>query len=156
MITARFASHPGIFNGMCRWAQYGAWPTHCETVLSDGQRLGSWFHQGGVRIRPANYEASEGGFTKELWVHLKATPAQEEAFYAFLHAQIGKPYDWKAIVGFVISGRDWQEPDSWDCSELFASALAACGLLPQHMAVKFSRVTVRDVMLLTSMISEAG
>ena len=33
--------------------------------------------------------------------------------------QIGKPYDWRALFGFLFH-RDWTEPDSWFCSELVA------------------------------------
>lgn len=36
-------------------------------------------------------------------------------------SQIGKPYDKTAILGFV-ANRDWQEDDSWFCSELIAWA----------------------------------
>ncbi len=156
MITIRFASHPGIFNALCRFAQYGLWPTHCEIPLGDGRRLGSWFHRGGVNILPADYDV--GAFTKELFVDLKATEEQAAKFYAFLDKQVGKPYDWRAIVAFYskIFGRDWCAEDSWFCSELVGAALIACGLFPRHMAVKFSRLTVRDLLLLSSMITEAG
>ncbi len=58
-ILIRFVSHPGIFTWLCRWAQYGFWATHCEVVLADGRRLGSWFTRGGVRVVPADYDAGE-------------------------------------------------------------------------------------------------
>ena len=152
-IIIRFASHTGIFNGLCRFAQYGFWATHSEAVLPDSQRIGSWYHKGGVRIEPPDYDT--GTIKQELFIGLKATDAQAEAFYVFLHSQIGKPYDALAIASFV-SGRDWQQPDSWSCSELIGAGLAACGLFPQHMAVKFSKVTPRDALLLASMVTESG
>lgn len=58
-------------------------------------------------------------------------------------SQIGKPYDLKALVGMALH-RDWQEDDSWFCSELVAWAIAQGGtplfrpdavrrVTPQHL-----------------------
>jgi uncharacterized protein YycO len=149
MITIRFVSHPGIFDSLCKIAQYCYWPSHVEAILHDGRCLGSWFKQGGVRIRPANYDA--GSFSKELFVSIKSTPDQEARFFAFLFDQVGKPYDAIAIISFY-SGRDWQEDDSWECTELLAAGLVKCGILPENMAVKFSHLTPRDLILITSTI----
>lgn len=35
----------------------------------------------------------------------------------WLMAQLGKPYDWTALLSWIVR-RDWQEPDAWFCSEL--------------------------------------
>jgi len=154
-IVIRFASHPGIFNALCRFAQYRFWATHCEAVLPDGRRLGSWFHRGGVRILPPDYD--DGLFTRELFVTLKATDEQEKAFYDFLYAQVGKPYDWRSIVSFYIKfGRDWQADDSWFCDELMAAGTVTCGLFPKEMARETHRITVFGFFLLASMITEGG
>lgn len=45
---------------------------------------------------------------------------------AFALDQIGKPYDFKAIINFGLQ-RDWREDDSWFCSELVAAALEEGG-----------------------------
>lgn len=156
MINLRFVSHPGPFTVAVRFAQYGFWPSHCEAVLPDGQRLGSWFlHGGGVRVLPPNYDV--GGFSREIFVSVKATAEEESSFYAWLHSQIGKPYDWRAIISFYskMSGRNWQATDSYFCSELIAAGLAACGIFPPHLAVGFGRITPRDLLFLTSTLSEA-
>lgn len=58
-------------------------------------------------------------------------------------SQVGKPYDLTALVGLVMH-RDWQESDSWFCSELVAWAFAQGGsplfrqdalhrVTPQHL-----------------------
>lgn len=58
-------------------------------------------------------------------------------------SQLGKPYDWTAIAGLSLH-RDWQEEDSWFCSELVAWAAAQAGeiwfrpdalrrVTPQHL-----------------------
>lgn len=41
------------------------------------------------------------------------------AVIAAARSQIGKPYDLTALFGLALR-RDWQEPDSWFCSELVA------------------------------------
>lgn len=58
-------------------------------------------------------------------------------------SQVGKPYDLTALFGLLMH-RDWQENDSWFCSELVAWAFAAAGqpifrqdassrITPQHL-----------------------
>ena len=152
MITIRFVAHPGLFDWACRIAQYGLWPTHCDAILPGEGRLGARF-VGGVQMRPANYDA--GSFTREQYVNLICTQAQEDAFYSFLRDQIGKPFDSLAIIAFV-TGRDWQAPDSWYCAELLAAGLVACGLFPNHMAVGFNHISVRHLLLLASTLTEGG
>ena len=149
MITIRFVSHPGVFDWACKIAQYGFWATHCDAVLPNGCLLGARF-DGGVQIRSANYDA--GGFSRELRVSIPATDAQASLFYDFLYDQIGKPFDWQAILTFYFP-RDWQVPDSWYCDELLASALAKCGIFPQRLALKFNRISVRDLLLLVSTLT---
>ena len=152
MITLRFVSHPGIFNWACSIAQYGFWSTHCEAVMPDGRYLGAI--SDGVKVRSQSYDA--GHFSKEMFLEVRATPDQEAIFYAFIESQIGKPYDLWAILAYFYPSRDWQSFDAWYCSELLATGLAECGILPKEMAVKFSRVTVRDLLLLVSTRTEAG
>lgn len=152
MIRIRFVSHPGIFNWACRIAQYGFWCTHCEAVMPDSALLGAI--SDGVKARAPDYDASQ--FSRELFLDVKASSEQEEIFYAFLVSQIGKPYDTWAIISYFYPSRDWQEFDAWYCSELLGAALAECGILPKEMAVKFSRVTPRDLLLLISTRTEAG
>jgi len=146
MITLRFVSHTGIFNWACTIAQYGFWATHVEIVMPDGTYLGAL--SDGVKIRPSNYDA--GTVKREMFLDVRATAEQEEIFYAFAESQIGKPYDTWAILAFFWPSRDWQSFDSWYCAEHGGQSFAECGILPQEMAVKFSRVTVRDLLLLVS------
>jgi len=152
VITLRFVSHPGIFDVACKAAQYGFWCSHCDAVMRDGRLLGARFI-GGVQARPGDYDA--GGFTREFRLDLDADREQSDRYFDFLTSQIGKPYDAAAIIAFY-SRRDWQSPEKWFCSELLGAALAECGLFPPEMAVKFSRVTPRDMLLLASMIKKAG
>jgi hypothetical protein len=144
MIRLRFVYHPGLFSWLVRFAQYGFWAAHVEAVLPDGQRLSSWFLAGGVKIRPADYDA--GKFARELFVDIEATPEQEARFYARLRSQLDKPYDWRAILSFYSrrSGRDWRADDSWFCSEVIEDAAIDCGIAPERIASETSRFTPRD------------
>jgi len=146
MITLRFVSHPGLFNWACTIAQYGFWATHVEAVMPDGRYLGAI--SDGIKARGPSYD--KGSVKKEIFLEVKATQEQDEIFYAFIESQIGKPYDTWAILAYFYPSRDWQDFDAWYCSELLGTALSECGILPKEMAVKFSRVTVRDLLLLIS------
>jgi len=152
MIKLRFVSHTGIFNWACTIAQYGFWATHCEAVMPDGTYLGAI--SDGVKARDQSYD--KGSVKNEIFLDIRATADQADVFYAFVESQIGKPYDTWAILAFFYPSRDWQAFDSWYCSELLGTALAECGILPKEMAVKFSRVTPRDLMLLISTRAEDG
>ncbi|HEY6022168.1 MAG TPA: hypothetical protein VIY48_20570 [Candidatus Paceibacterota bacterium] len=147
MIRLRFVSHPGIFNWACQIAQYGYWATHVEAITPTGSLLGAMGD--GVKDRPRDYDAN--AFKREMILEIKSTQEQEEIFYAFIESQIGKPYDTWAILAYFYPSRDWQSFDAWYCSELLGTAFAECGILPKEMAVKFSRVTIRDLLLLISM-----
>lgn len=71
----------------------------------------------------------------------------KEAAKNFLESQLGKPYDWKAL--FALPFRtDWQDNDSWFCSELVAEALIVSGLYQFNIGV--SRFTPRDLFLILS------
>jgi hypothetical protein len=74
-------------------AQYGFWCTHVDVEVN-----GQWLRalpNGGVAIRPANYVMP----TQQAIVEIDG--ADEQAFYAFLDQQLGKPYDWSAVIGIA-------------------------------------------------------
>jgi len=150
MITLRFVSHSGLFNWACTIAQYGFWATHVEAVMPDGMYLGAI--SDGVKVRYARYD--NGSVKNEIFLDVRTTEYQEEIFYAFIESQIGKPYDTWAILAYFYPSRDWQDFDAWVCSELLGTGLSECGILPKEMAVKFSRITVRDLFLLISARAE--
>lgn len=120
--------------------------------MPEGTYLGAM--SDGVKARLRSYDT--GHFVEELFLEVNSTADQEEIFYAFVESQIGKPYDLWAILAYFYPSRDWQAFDSWYCSELLGTALSECGILPKEMAVKFSRVTPRDLLLLIGTRTEAG
>jgi hypothetical protein len=141
-IVLQFVASDDPESEAIRWFSRG-WCSHVDAVLPDGSLLGARLD--GVKIRPPDYAA----FSQRETVCLTATPEQEEAFYAFLHAQVGKGYDRLAIVAFAVR-RDWRDDSKWFCSELIARALEVCGWLPKPLAHPANQITPRDLLLVTS------
>ena len=60
------------------------------------------------------------------YLELDIAVPNEDAARDFLLYQVGKPYDWTALLGMVLQ-RKWEEEDSWFCSELLEAAAKAGG-----------------------------
>lgn len=74
-------------------------------------------------------------------------PCREpRAVIAAAESQLGKPYDFTAIVGLGLR-RDWQEDDRWFCSELVAWAFQKAGE-PLFRAEVMRRVTPQHLWML--------
>lgn len=121
-----------------RTATWSPW-SHVDVILPDGRMIGATLEHGvafatlGERLRKASRAAV-----------VEFPAADPDAVYAALLSQLGKPYDWTAIAGMVIRNRNWQEDDSWFCSELIAWAFSQAGqpifreslvdrITPQHL-----------------------
>lgn len=154
-ILLRFVVQRGLFNWACSIAQYGSGYTHCDVVTLDGKYLGAHLI-GGVQELLPGYD--KGKFSKETFVHLRAAEWQVEAFFSFLRDQLGKPYDPVSILFFFgfFSDRNWQDPNAWTCSELVASALIACGILPEDMVLPTGRITPRDLLWMTDVLTKVS
>ena len=125
--------------------------SHVDAVLPDGCLLGSRSDQiglipPGVQIRPPAYDRWR--YYRVLTV--PATPAQDVAFYEFLHQQLGKPYDKTAIVSFILN-RNWREDDAWYCSELQTAALEAAGVIPELVSTP-AKISPNALSLIVSAI----
>lgn len=68
----------------------------------------------------------------------------ELAVIRFLDAQVGKRYDWTALVALPFRA-DWHRENKWFCSELAAAALQAGGVKWLYVALPDHRVTPRDL-----------
>ena len=126
------------------------WPSHVDAVMPGGRLLGARA-DGGVKLRTANYAR----FARVLRVAIPAADDVSARFYAFLNAQLGKPYDFEAIAAFALD-RDWRKPDSWFCSELVAAALQAAGWFAHPLATASNRITPSDLLLVLSPFVTVG
>lgn len=121
-INLRFIRTDGFISRMINWQTWGpggSW-SHVEFALPEGY-LGSQAPDG-VKIRPFGYVTPSA----ELKCSVDLPDAKGWNVLAFARAQIGKPYDYQSLLGFIIK-RDWQEPDAWFCSELVAAAFQMAG-----------------------------
>jgi uncharacterized protein YycO len=106
-----------------------------NTPLSWAIRLLTWSKHSHVAILAPNnetvYEATSPRVHKTTLAALKKYEttiqavdfhlARPEAAIAWLETQVGKPYDWTALLSFIVH-RDWASPNKWFCSELAAMA----------------------------------
>jgi hypothetical protein len=147
MITLQFVKGSGIGSSLIGWFGGGDF-SHVDAVIGPtliGAR-DNWIdsYPPGVQNRPIGYEK----WKLQVQFDIPATETQQKMWEAFLRSQIGKPYDQKAIVGFII-GRDWQNESSWICSELQAAALQHCGIFGD-LYLADSRITPNALALLVS------
>jgi hypothetical protein len=144
-ITLQFitCSDPGSW--AIRTFQRG-WCSHVDSVMDDGRLLGARL-DGGVAIRPPNYEK----FSRVERVVIAVPYYKEKAYYDFLKAQLGKPYDKLAIVAFAVN-RNWRETDAWFCDELVAAGLEQAEVV-RKLAPCVDRLDVRDLYLVVSAIA---
>ena len=73
------------------------------------------------------------------------------AVIAAAASQLGKPYDYTAVLGLGLK-RDWQQDDSWFCSELVAWAFEQAGE-PLFRAEILRRVTPEHLWMLPPAMS---
>jgi hypothetical protein len=132
-------------------------PSHAEALTPDGSAFIGAHIDGGVMKRPVGYDLSTTaidpttGKKRELLLRLEATAAQDAAFYAFLESHIGEPYDWRAILGFILPDHE-HIPDHAICSALVTLALRAkgCEWFEWSLAAPAHLVDPRDLLLLIS------
>lgn len=132
LITLQFSTQDKIFARLIDWWTWGDY-SHVDMILTDGRWLGARYD--GVKAREP-YAVS-----KCLQVTVEAP---SEVMNVAL-SQIGKPYDFMAILGFIVH-RDWQEDDSWICSELIAWAFQQGGMSLLNTD-KINRISPRDLTL---------
>lgn len=149
-IVLQFSYQRDLGADLIKYFGHGAGFSHVDAVMGDGSLLGARSDvcagvPAGVQIRPPNYAA----FDRVLPVVLLTDDAVSKAFYDFIVAQRGKPYDMEAIVAFA-AGRDWRAPDSWFCSELQGAALEACGWFASPLATPANKLDPDDLLLALS------
>jgi hypothetical protein len=149
MIQLQFSSAPDLGSRLIQLYQRG-WPSHVDAVRADGMLLGARADAlagcpAGVQLRPPNYKK----FSRVEIISLPCSAQVEATFWDFLNAQLGKPYDKKAILAFIVQ-RDWRELDTWFCSELIFMGLEESRFFPQRVLTPANEVTPRDAMFALS------
>jgi uncharacterized protein YycO len=104
----------------------------------------------GVEIKPFGYNTS----LVMQYTNLFTTTENYCKIMDFAAAQVGKPYDWKSILGFIFR-RDWTLDNSWICSELILASLMA-GDVTVLNTNKLNRVDPNTLYLSPVFIPERG
>ena len=117
-------------------------PTHVDLVLDDGY-LGA--HDHGIAFRPVGYDKVT--LVHELFVDVPLP--DEAAAQAFALSKVGCPYDWEAILDFVLP-IELHEPRHLICSAFARLTLEAGGFFPYPLAVPAHATSPRDLLFLLS------
>ena len=129
-----FSRRPTIPSWAIRAVTWSRW-SHVAAVIGNE----AFEARAATGVRRITYADAIGGVGSYEAARVRCN---DTAARAFLRDQIGKPYDWTATIG-VWMHRDWQEPDSWFCSELVAAAALAGGVLIVRKPT--NRITPEDI-----------
>ena len=135
-VTVHFCKSEDLGGRILRLFLMSKW-NHVAIQVGDAvYEAVSW---GGVIRRPYSQFAKSWHRVASVEVEV----AEPLTLYKFLSMQLGKPYDWKAILAFPFRG-SWQSHEAWFRSELVYEALMVCGgMLPDRLPS--NRVTPRDL-----------
>ena len=112
-VWLRFITEKDFSSWAIRWFTWSDW-SHVDFALPSGKFLGARL-DGGVQIRPHDY------IKPSDFCYAYVTVEDPRRIYGWATSQIGKPYDWRAIAGFL-PRENWHDPGHWFCSELVAQA----------------------------------
>ena len=153
-LCIRLVAQRGVGAAIIRAGQLGYATTHVEAVVPGGY-LGAHLADG-VQVKPVGYDA--GTVTAERFVAVHVTATQFARFHAFLRAQLGRPYDRRAIVDFALAAIGvplrvappgaWREPDRWECAALQLAALIHAVIVDGALFADAHHVTPRDLAVL--------
>lgn len=132
-LIVRLSANSGPFSKGIRFMTWNR-HSHADFLLDDGTYLGAIPFPGVCKhglLEPV-----------EDFYEFKCSAEQKAAVLAYAEAQVGKPYDYGAIFGFI-ARETWAEENKWFCSELIAGSFAAGGL--PLFSESASKITPRDL-----------
>lgn len=140
-IKVRFCAAAGFLSGSIKWFG-GSIFSHMANFLADGRIIDArddnpCGNGRGVQIRPGDYLDS---VARWIDVEIACTPPQANAWEDALRSQVGKPYDERGILDFIIGSsrdRNWRDQSAWFCDELGAWAQEEAGICPRLIAPTF-------------------
>ncbi|SMO76130.1 Permuted papain-like amidase enzyme, YaeF/YiiX, C92 family [Balnearium lithotrophicum] len=112
-----------------KWRQWGFPYTHIAYCFDlsnpdDPYVIEAWWN--GVRCGKFSQVHTPG--TEFAVYSVEVTKEQREKIRDFLYKQIGKPYDWLGILGFILLNPNIESKDRWFCSELVFAAFKQAGI----------------------------
>lgn len=101
--------------------------SHAACLLDDDSAIEAW-NVGGVRHIKTLLTGHKPQTDIDVY-HIAATQAQQECYEKFLHAQVGKKYDFRSVFRFLTKYPAVRN-NKWFCSELVMAACAEAGITP--------------------------
>lgn len=129
------------------------WSNWSHVALIDGDDVIEATALAGVRRYPVVLAINHA----KRWGIVDLPSRNPQMVIAAAASQIGKPYDYSAILGIGLH-RDWQMDDRWFCSELIAWSFAQAGeslvrsevlrrVTPQHLWMQAPAPLPPDIVL---------
>lgn len=145
MITLQFESRKTPMGAITRWRSWH-WATHVDFVLPNGDLLSAYTN--GVHIRP------DDPIRKNSYHVERYTFDAPESCYDYALSQVGKKYDWWAVLGILIK-RDWDNEEKWFCSELIARSCQEAGF-PIIRASHMNRVMPAHLLMNPMLVKDTS
>jgi len=113
-------------SSLIKWQTRGVY-SHAAVLFNDGTVVEAWQLGGqGVRLIKDLGDKHEKGTPVDIY-EVQVSKPQYDAIKEFLLNQVGKKYDWTAIIRFLTKAKG-DNPDKWICSELVFAAFAHAGI----------------------------
>lgn len=130
------------FSPLVQLVTWSKW-SHVGIVANDGKVIESTFSHDGVKL---------AGITEFMarasdWIIVEMECTNRQAIIDAAMSQLDKPYDWTGLMGILFHNRNWEEEDSWFCSELVAWAFSHAGD-PLFMDEVIHRITPQMLFML--------
>jgi hypothetical protein len=119
----------------------GFTPSHVEMVVAEGY-LGA-HDEGGVAIRPVGYDKAT--LLHELILEVPLPAGGDAAAEKFARSRLGEPYDWQAIIDFVLPV-SLHQPRHYICSALMTLTARAGGAFPYALGLPAHAISPRDLL----------
>lgn len=125
-----------LYRGVSRTSRLIRWWTrseysHAALILDDGRIVEAWHKPlltgGAVRVIMDLSDGHTPNTPVDIFDLTGLTYQQAAVAKSFALLQLGKKYDWGAILGFITRTQSTGNQDKWDCSELIYAALSAAG-----------------------------
>lgn len=133
-VTLVFSTNKGLASKLIRLVTWSRW-SHVAILLNPTEVIDATFTHGGVKTRPLSEALAAAADYTMVDFYVPCAGAVRLAAYD----ELNKPYDWTALFGLWWH-RDWQESDSWFCSELVAYAFQHAGY-PMFRDAEMHRIT---------------
>lgn len=120
-VTVVFTRRRNLVSAALRVWMYSRF-SHCAILDPETKTVIEAVGKIGVRERPLEEMIGESSHHEMVRISCRSP----EGVIAAARGQIGKPYDWKGVLGFWFR-RNWQDDRAFLCSELVAWSLQAAG-----------------------------